>query len=92
MKITRRQLRRIIKEEKIRFLKEYSGSIPDRAEVAELLFEWRNAMQNLLNDIELGNIESPEVGGLAEHEIDPITTALAGALDALHPVADGFLD
>ena len=41
MKITKRQLRRIIKEEKAKILKEQYNSRPGRAEAGDLLEEYR---------------------------------------------------
>ena len=50
MKITKRQLRRIIKEERSRILKEYSGDGPDRIE--EIMAEM-NELNNGANKTQM---------------------------------------
>ena len=55
MKITKRQLERIIKEERSRILKEYSGDGPDRFE--EIMAEM-NELNNEALDIARNSVDS----------------------------------
>lgn len=62
MKITKRQLRRIIKEEKARLLNEAMTS----NDVQDELEEMNQIAGKLLSALDTGGIETPDMGGLDE--------------------------
>ena len=82
MKITKNQLRRIIREEKNRLLVEAPTG-------KDLLGEFqaiRNRLLELTNILEFGNAETPEMGGLdveAQSVMASYTEDAAGVMDSM---------
>ena len=82
MKITKRQLRKIIKEERARLLTE----APTGADLLEELQGIRSQFQDMTNVLELGNTETPEMGGLdieAQSAMASYTEDAIGVVDSM---------
>ena len=63
MKITKRQLRRIIQEEARECLNEAYASSPTSQELLDDLNRWREEIQGMWEAIEQNNVETPDMGG-----------------------------
>ena len=83
MKITKRQLRRIIREEKARLLNEQYSSAPTIVELLDDTAEIQNKLDAMYNILEDGQHETPEMGGLSYEEAQSIHVYLANALHEL---------
>ena len=83
IKITKRQLRRIIREEKARLLNEQYSSAPTIVELLDDTSEIQNKLDAMYNVLEDGQHETPEMGGLTYEEAQSIHVYLANALHEL---------
>jgi len=83
VKITKRQLRRIIREEKARLLNEQYSSAPTIVELLDDTAEIQNKLDAMYNILEDGQHETPEMGGLSYEEAQSIHVYLANALHEL---------
>ena len=83
MKITSRQLRRIIREEKAGLLRERYSSAPTVAELLEDAVDIREKLKSMYDVLEDGQHETPEMGGLTYEEAQSIHVHLAEALSDL---------
>jgi len=83
MKITKRQLKRIIREEKARLLNEQYSSAPTIVELLDDTSEIQNKLDAMYNVLEDGQHETPEMGGLTYEEAQSIHVYLANALHEL---------
>jgi len=82
MKITKRHLRKIIKEERAKLLTE----APTGADLLEELQGIRSQFQDMTNVLELGNAETPEMGGLdieAQSVMASYTEDAVGVIDSM---------
>lgn len=83
MKITKRQLRRIIKEEKHRILKEQYSSAPTIAELLDDIAEVKEKLEALGEVLETGQTETPDQGGLSPEEGQSVHVFAVEALNSL---------
>jgi len=83
MKITKRQLKRLIREERARLISEQYSSAPTIAELLDDTIEIQNKLDSMYNVLEDGQHETPEMGGLSYEEAQSIHVYLANALHEL---------
>ena len=79
MKITKRQLRRIIKEEKARLLQEYS-SAPTNEELVVDISNILEELEEMVTVVESGNAETPDMGGPDMEQQDTILDFVGDAI------------
>ena len=79
MRITKRQLRNIIKEEKLRVLQEYSSAPTNEVltvDISNILEE----LEEIITVVENGNTETPDMGGPDVDQQDTILDFVGDAI------------
>ena len=79
MKITKRQLRRIIKEEKLSLLREYS-SAPTNEDLVADISNILEGLEEMISVVESGNAETPDMGGPDMEQQDTILDFVGDAV------------
>tara|TARA_Y100000296_G_C4979146_1_gene159737 strand:- start:223 stop:507 length:285 start_codon:yes stop_codon:yes gene_type:complete len=85
MRITKRQLRRIIKEERMRLLNESSGNhtIPSmREDLNEIL----STIREISTDLAQGNHETPDMEGFTPEQGELLADFLDEAIEVINPI------
>ena len=78
MRITKRQIRRIIKEEKARLLNEVSMTNTD---ILMDIQRWMEEIRELHTAAGIGNLESPELGGPDDNQAEMLESALGDVME-----------
>jgi len=78
VRITKRQLRRIIKEEKARLLNEVSMTNTD---ILMDIQRWVEEIRELHTASGIGNLESPELGGPDDNQAEMLESALGDVME-----------
>ena len=85
MKLTKSQLRRIIKEERARLLSEGSGdhTVPSlREDLNDIL----STMREISTDLAQGNHETPDMDGFTPEQGELLADFLDEAIEAINPI------
>lgn len=79
MKITKRQLRKIIKEERTKLLTE----APTISDIRSDLSRWKDEMAELQRVTESGNTETVDMGGLTIENQEDFSVQLSSVIDSV---------
>jgi hypothetical protein len=85
MRITKEQIRRIIREEKSHLLNEVSMSNVD---IVDDIYRWVGEMEELRLAASYGNLETPEAGGSTIDQQAELADILSSAIDSLGSAVD----
>tara|TARA_Y100000034_G_C6852565_1_gene386939 strand:+ start:140 stop:424 length:285 start_codon:yes stop_codon:yes gene_type:complete len=80
MKITKRQLKRIIKEEKAKLLSEVAMTNTD---IISDVQRWLEEIGEMHTAAEMGNLETPDMGGPDQDQAEMLESTLGDVLEAL---------
>ncbi len=78
MRITKRQLKRIIKEEKARLLSEVAMTNTD---IISDVQRWMEEIRELHTAAGMGNVETPDMGGPDQAQLELIEGALGDVME-----------
>jgi len=78
MRITKRQIRRIIKEEKARLLNEVSMTNTD---ILMDIQRWMEEIRELHTAAGIGNLETPDMGGPDDNQAEMLESALGDVME-----------